>query len=116
MIKGLLNRSTSLSNKVYLALWLLMVGTCCTILWFKLSNTEQNYNAGLLATLEINSPKHQAALALGKNYQNKLLLLVGHQKLEQAVSMAREIGTRLQDKPWLEKIIVTHLIQSNYSS
>ncbi len=81
-----------------------MVGICCAILVKKLNETDQQYNAGLLAALEINSPKHQAAIALGQNYQNKLLLLVGHQKLEQAVTMASAIRARLQDKPWLANV------------
>ena len=102
--KGLTPLLNSLSNKSSLALWLLIVVICCAILLVKLSNTEQQYNAGLLAALEINSPKHQAAIALGQNYQNKLLLLVGHQKLEQAVTMASAIRLRLQDKPWLKNV------------
>lgn len=81
-----------------------MIIICCAILVVKLNKTEQQYNAGLLAALEINSPKHQAAIALGQNYQNKVLLLVGHQELEQAVSIAGEIRARLQHKPWLTSI------------
>jgi len=104
LIKSLFKKLTRLSNKSCLAIWLLMVVFCCVLLWFKLSNAEQQYNAGLLATLEINSPTHQAALALGKNYQSKLLLLVGHQDFEQAVDMAREIRIRLQNKAWLTNI------------
>ena len=108
MIKALSKDFTkflnSLSNKSYLALWLLMVVVCCAILLVKLSKTDQQYNAGLLAALEINLPKHQAAIALGQNYQNKLLLLVGHQKFEKAVTMASEIRARLQDKPWLANV------------
>lgn len=94
----------TLSNKCYLALWLLMVVICCALLSIKLMNTEQEYNAGLLAALEINSPKHQAAIALSQNYQNKLLLLVGHKDLSQAVTIARTIRAQLQDKPWLASI------------
>ncbi len=102
--KDFINFSDNLSSKSSLALWLFMITLCCAILVVKLNNTEQQYNAGLLAALEINSPKHQAAIALGQNYQNKLLLLVGHQELEQAVSIASKIRTRLQNKPWLTSI------------
>ncbi|MCW8832657.1 MAG: hypothetical protein OQK03_05015 [Colwellia sp.] len=73
-------------------------------LFIKISSSEQQYNAGLLAALEINSPKHQAAIALGENYQNKLLLLVGHKELKQAVSIASEITARLKTEPWLANI------------
>lgn len=95
---------SNLSNKSCLALWLLMILICGAILLNQLSQTEQQYNAGLLAALEINQPKHQAAIALGKNYQNKLLLLVGHQQLEKAVLIASEIRSHLQKKPWLANI------------
>jgi len=103
-IKGLTSLLNSLSNKSYIALWLLMVVTSSVILLMKLNTTEQQYNAGLLAALEINLPEHQAAIALGQNYQNKLLLLVGHTNLEQAATMASEIRARLQDKSWLASI------------
>lgn len=102
--KGLIKFSDNLTPKSSLALWLLMVIICCAILVVKLNETEQQYNAGLLAALEIDSPKHQAAIALGQNYQNKLLLLVGHQDLKHAVTIASEIRARLQNKPWLANI------------
>ena len=104
LAKTLSKRSLNLTDKIYPVLWLLMVLLCSAILLVKLNNSEQKYHAGLLATLEINLPKHQAAISLGQNYQNKLLLLIGHTNLEQAVIMASEIRTRLQGKPWLENI------------
>jgi len=94
----------NLSNRAYLALWLIIVLACSFTLLVKWSHTDQQYNAGLLSALEINLPKHQAAIALGQNYQNKLLLLVGHKKLEKAVIMASEIRSQLQVKPWLANI------------
>ncbi len=78
-----------------------MIVACCAILSMSLSKENPPYNAGLLAALEINLPENKAAIALGENYQNKLLLLVGHQKLDNAVIMAREIRAELQGKPWL---------------
>jgi len=104
LIKRLAQFLNGLSNKSHLTLWLLIVMVCCAILVVKLSKTEQQYNAGLLAALEINTPKHQAAIALGANYQNKLLLLVGHQNLKQAVDMASKIRLRMQNQPWLANI------------
>lgn len=92
------------SNKVYIGLWLTLVMISAVILWLKVSTAEQQYNAGLLAALEINSPDHQAALALGKNYQNKLLLLVGHQDLAQASLNANKIRQRLRSQPWLASL------------
>ncbi len=74
------------------------------ILSLNVSNADQQYNAGLLAALEINSSDHQAALALGKNYQNKLLLLVGHQDLAQASLNANKIRQRLRAQPWLASL------------
>ena len=97
-------RSLNLTDKLYPVLWLLMVLVCSAILLLKFNKSELQYHAGLLATLEINTPKHQAAISLGQNYQNKLLILVGHQKLEQAVAMASEIRARLQHQPWLENV------------
>lgn len=94
----------ALNQKSSLILWLSMVTLCCTIFLVEFNKTEAKFNAGLLAALEINSPKHQAAIALGQNYQNKLLLLVGHEKTAQSAIMAHEIRSRLQDKPWLESI------------
>lgn len=94
----------ALTPKSSLALWLLMVALCSITLLVEFNKTETKFNAGLLAALEINSPKHQAAIALGQNYQNKLLLLVGHEKTAQAAIIAHDIRSRLQDKLWLESI------------
>ncbi len=81
-----------------------MVVTCCTILFVEFSKAEPKYNAGLLAALEINSTKHQAAIALSQNYQNKLLILIGHKELQIAISNASDIGELLKDKPWLDSV------------
>lgn len=104
MSKRVIKFLSTLNKQTSLALWLLMVALCSTILLIEFNKTEAKFNAGLLAALEINSPKHQAAIALGQNYQNKLLLLVGHKKTAQAATIAHKIRLRLQDKPWLESI------------
>lgn len=98
------NLRIKLTETYSLLLWLLMVVICSSFLLVKLSSGEQNYNAGLLAALEIDSAKHQAAIALSQTYQNKLLLLVGHQDLNQAVLTAEKIRTQLSRKPWLANL------------
>lgn len=81
-----------------------MVVACCLVLLAEFSKAEPKYNAGLLAALEINSAEHQAAIALGQNYQNKLLVLVGDKQLQSATSIASDIRKQLQGKAWLESI------------
>lgn len=100
----LANTLSNLSAKTSFVLWFVMVAVCCLVLLTEFNKTEPQYNAGLLAALEINSPEHQAAIALGQNYQNKLLVLVGDKQLQSAASTASDIRQQLQDKPWLESI------------
>ena len=89
------------NGRNFVAIWILLVVSCAAVLLFQLKNQQQQYNAGLLGALEINASAHQAAIALGKNYQNKLLLLVGHKSLSKAISKASDISSTLHAKPWL---------------
>lgn len=98
------NRSGWLNTKACLVLWGVMIFACASILFGTLIKESPPFNAGLLSALEIDAPENQAAISLSKNYQNKLLLLIGHPTLESAVTIASDIRSELQDEVWIESI------------
>jgi predicted exporter len=100
-IKNLFSKQ-GFEGRRFVIAWFVLVMTCTVILISQIQSQQQQYNAGLLGALEIDSPKHIAAIALGKNYQNKLLLLVGDRSLQKATNKAKEIRDILHTKPWLD--------------